>query len=300
MRSIIVRTVLAIGLVLVAVSGVAWAQDEGITLESLAEAIAQITGRVDSHDDRIAAIETAIAPTPTATLEPTLENRANLTIGRRMNVRRGPGTNYEIIGIAETGDTFEITGKNLSQDWWQIEYKGDAAWVYAPYVTTFYDGNVEVVPTPTVEPTVTPRPTIAPPSTATPRPAATTRPVSEDREVTAEVAAAALAVSDWLHYQQAWQALPEETKDEITLAYQVLLAFAAGHCELSYEEVPNLINVYAVEIEEAGVIFQGLEKPRLFLLGFLWGFAGGEGSDSSIFSCGHILDLGVAAALSGP
>ena len=67
MRSTIVRTVLAIALVLVAVSGVPWAQDEGITLKSLAEAIAQITGRVDSHHDRIAAIETAIAPTPIPT-----------------------------------------------------------------------------------------------------------------------------------------------------------------------------------------------------------------------------------------
>lgn len=72
MRSIIVRTVLAISLGLVAVSGVTWAQDEGITLESLAEAIAQITGRVDSHDERIAAIETAIAPTPIPTPTPTL------------------------------------------------------------------------------------------------------------------------------------------------------------------------------------------------------------------------------------
>ena len=132
------------------------AQDEDVSLKGLVGYVKALQRRVGEIEQRLAAIETAIAPTPTATLTPTPENRASLTIGRRMNVRRGPGTHYEIIGTADTGDTFEITGKNLSQDWWQIEYESDAAWVYAPYVTTFDDGNVEIVPTPTPTAKTTP------------------------------------------------------------------------------------------------------------------------------------------------
>ena len=47
MWSTIVRTVLGISLALVAGAGVVCAQDEGITVASLVEAVAQITGRVD-------------------------------------------------------------------------------------------------------------------------------------------------------------------------------------------------------------------------------------------------------------
>ena len=48
-----------------------WAQGEGITLEGLAAQLTSLTRAVSSHTERIAAIETAIAPTTTATATPT-------------------------------------------------------------------------------------------------------------------------------------------------------------------------------------------------------------------------------------
>lgn len=145
---------MAIALVLVAVSGVAWAQDEGITLESLAEAIAQITGRVDSHDDRIAAIETAIAPTPTprtpptatpiptATPEPAPDTVLVVTIARG-NVRAGPGTQHAIVGSVSQGDTLEGPYEETG-GWYQfccIE-SGEKAWISSTLVSVRDEGEL--------------------------------------------------------------------------------------------------------------------------------------------------------------
>lgn len=62
---------------------------------------------------------------------------------------------------------FRITGKNLAGDWWQIDYDGKPAWIYAPYVTASRAGDVQNVATPTPIPTATPMPTDTPAPTAT-------------------------------------------------------------------------------------------------------------------------------------
>ena len=72
-----------------------------------------------------------------------------VTIKTHMNVRQGPGTNYPIIDTAAPGEQYVITGKNSGPgDWWQIDYKGRTAWVYAPLVTATDAENVQVVATP--------------------------------------------------------------------------------------------------------------------------------------------------------
>ena len=72
-----------------------------------------------------------------------------VTIKTRMNMRQGPGTNYPIIDAAAPGEQYIITGKNPGLgDWWQIDYKGRTAWVYAPLVTATDAENVQVVATP--------------------------------------------------------------------------------------------------------------------------------------------------------
>ncbi len=69
-RNLILLVVLVVLLALL-VPAALWAQEEGITLEGLAAQISSLTGTVSGHTERIAAIETAIAPTattaPTAT-----------------------------------------------------------------------------------------------------------------------------------------------------------------------------------------------------------------------------------------
>ena len=71
------------------------------------------------------------------------------TIGRRMNVREGPGTNYAVVGTAGPGEQYRITGKSPgSGDWWQIKYEGGSAWVYGPLVTATDAENVQVADPP--------------------------------------------------------------------------------------------------------------------------------------------------------
>ena len=175
MKRTAVHALLVVLVVVAASEGIAWAQGKGLTLEDLAATVAALTAnieagnaRADQHDARLAALETAIAPTPTPTATTTPDQTASLTLGRRMNIRLGPGTQYEIIGTAEPGTLFDITGKNLNKDWWQIAYEGQPAWVYAPNVTAIRAAAVPVVATPTVIPTATPLPTRTPRPTSTP------------------------------------------------------------------------------------------------------------------------------------
>ena len=68
-----------------------------------------------------------------------------------INVRSGPGTNYAVIGRATPGEYFAVSGINLEEDWWQIDYDGQTGWVFAQFVTATDGENVPVVtdiPTP--------------------------------------------------------------------------------------------------------------------------------------------------------
>lgn len=100
---------------------------------------------------------TPVPPAATATPE-----APTVTIGNvLMNVRGGPGTNYNVIGTAAPGLQFRITGKNPGLgDWWQIDYNGQTGWVFSQLVTATNAETVQVA-------LVIPAP---PPPTATPVP----------------------------------------------------------------------------------------------------------------------------------
>lgn len=139
--------ILAVLIVLVATPTILFAKEE-INLENLIEWIRELAQEQDAVAIRLSELEKRMeivesrlptfTPTPTPTATP--EKKASLTINRTMNVRRGPGTHYEAIGTADAGTEFDITGQNQNKDWWKIDYNGDAAWVYAPYVTVV-DGS---------------------------------------------------------------------------------------------------------------------------------------------------------------
>ena len=110
-------------------------------------------------------------------MPPTPVPAASVTINSNMNVRGGPGTNYNAIGQATQGSRFDVTGKNGAGDWYQINFNGQTGWVFANLVT---GEGVEAVavasdipaPPPTavfVPPTATPVPAPAAP-TAVPAP----------------------------------------------------------------------------------------------------------------------------------
>ncbi|MBN1813576.1 MAG: SH3 domain-containing protein [Anaerolineae bacterium] len=89
-----------------------------------------------------------------------------------VNVRSGPGTNFEAIGRLEPGEKAAVTGKYA--DWWQIDYSGALGWV-AGWVVTAYDtdGVAEVKPPASpVPPTVGPATAVPPTKTSAPAPAA--------------------------------------------------------------------------------------------------------------------------------
>ena len=102
---------------------------------------------------------TPVPPTPTPA-------QPRLTAGdSAVNVRRGPGLAYEKIDLLPAGTQAVVTG--WSGAWWQIDYQGQAGFVFGEIVTAFdVDEAPEVEapalpePTPTVQ--VTPPPDPAP------------------------------------------------------------------------------------------------------------------------------------------
>lgn len=70
-----------------------------------------------------------------ATPEPTVpaETGTVAVDGRNvLNVRSGPGTDYDKIGALENGETVVILGRDGT--WLRIEYEGREAWVYSKYI----------------------------------------------------------------------------------------------------------------------------------------------------------------------
>lgn len=132
-----------------------------------------------------AAADTPTAtPTP-ATPTPTVPTTPALTTKTDLNVRSGPGIQYDLLGLLPAGVTVEIIGRDETRQWWQIRFSpaGDGiGWVAADpaFSTTANVDNVPVAqapPTPTGTPTVTPIP-------ATPMPTFTPVPPTDTPTVT--------------------------------------------------------------------------------------------------------------------
>jgi uncharacterized protein YgiM (DUF1202 family) len=113
------------------------------------------------------------APTDTPTTEPTpTPQAAEVVATADINVRQGPGTNYNILGAARQGERFPVTGKNQAGDWWQINYNGQAAWVFGQLVSAQNTSAVQVAQNiPAAPPPPPPTNTPAPPPPAEQPPA---------------------------------------------------------------------------------------------------------------------------------
>ncbi len=83
----------------------------------------------------------------------------------QVNVRAGPSTNYDIVGVLIVGQEVPALGRTVGGDWVQIAYPGvpeGVAWVYSPLVSVSSDlPIVEPPPTPTPQTTPTIDPTLA-------------------------------------------------------------------------------------------------------------------------------------------
>jgi uncharacterized protein YraI len=67
---------------------------------------------------------------------------------QRLNVRSGPGTTFNSIGILEPGISVFLKGKNTTASWLQIDYPsgpGGTGWVTAQYILTDSAGDLPVL-----------------------------------------------------------------------------------------------------------------------------------------------------------
>jgi uncharacterized protein YraI len=67
---------------------------------------------------------------------------------QRLNVRSGPGTTFNSLGLLEPGAAVSLTGKNGTASWFQIAYTtgpGGHGWVTAQYVQTDAAGDLPVL-----------------------------------------------------------------------------------------------------------------------------------------------------------
>ena len=73
-------------------------------------------------------------PTPTPAPPPTTPT-AFVSAGL-VNLRAGPGVDYDLAGQVAAGAALPILGQHPAHpDWWQVAADSGAAWVYAPLVT---------------------------------------------------------------------------------------------------------------------------------------------------------------------
>lgn len=73
-------------------------------------------------------------------------NGNNGVVIQQLNIRSGPGTNFDSIGILNVNDAVTLTGKNRGNSWLQIEYAAGSdgkGWVNAGYVRT---DRVDILP----------------------------------------------------------------------------------------------------------------------------------------------------------
>ena len=93
------------------------------------------------------AMDGTATPTPTPTVG---EGKVVVTVinfGLRLNVRAGPGTNYEIVAKAAGGVVFNAIGRNEESNWIQVsvaDLPSGYGWVSTDYVTV--EGQLEQLP----------------------------------------------------------------------------------------------------------------------------------------------------------
>lgn len=99
-------------------------------------------------------------PTPTVTLTPEVPM---VSISVQTNCRSGPGTAYDKIGVMNVGETAEVVGISVYNDYWIIKLPANPAiicWLWGKYATV--SGNTSGLPVSNPPPTPTPVATFTP------------------------------------------------------------------------------------------------------------------------------------------
>jgi len=108
-------------------------------------------------------------PSPTASPSPTATNipsptpqPASVSVNNpTVYVRRGPGTDYGVLGTTKAGERLLISGRNAAGNWWQVDFRGESGWITADLVIA--EGRLNDVPViHNPPPLPTPAPTFIP------------------------------------------------------------------------------------------------------------------------------------------
>ena len=257
-----------------------WAQSS-ITLESLSRRIDAISSRLNAlnrnsaQKSEVAALQRRVAtleaqiedatpvatatrrrPTATPTRRPPTPTRvrptatptpaqAYIRITRNMNVRRGPDTTYAVVGYATVGQEYDITGRNTDGSWWRIEFEGENAWIYAPFVTAVNARGIRVAPTPVPPPTPTP----------------------QTQFDLYELAYFVLTLDqESIGRGDSWKNTSTAKQAEVVEVMSKFLLATSDYCDLSVYEMTELIYKYGAVVDESGFSLRNGYAPRTNLL----------------------------------
>ena len=215
-----------------------YAQQTGLTLEDLSSRIELILVGQGYILKRVAALETAVAaPTEAAPAQIRIVANANV------NIRRGPGTEYAIIGTAKKGDVFILIDSDAEINWWEVGFQEESGWIHAYYVDLVDFENASGLDTPNPSYSTAAGPTITPTPTDIPH-GATHKEWAQMANLVAEDIKARGIEKNYL--------TPEALRDVINTYLQTAIE-AAEDCEFTTTELMRVVDDYAEEVDEAGV-----------------------------------------------
>jgi len=109
-------------------------------------------------------VTATIKPTNTPTVTPTPAPQVR-AVGKNVNVRRGPGTVFPVMGVLRAGQSLLVLARGPN-GWLQIDLNGKTGWIYSGVVEV--SGPVETLAMaediPTPPPTPTPKAAVATPA----------------------------------------------------------------------------------------------------------------------------------------
>lgn len=74
-----------------------------------------------------------------------LAQTANATATTDLNIRSGPGPQFETVGVVANGDAAVVNGCLSEGMWCEIDYNGTVGWAYSDYLTVEAQGSTIVL-----------------------------------------------------------------------------------------------------------------------------------------------------------
>ena len=105
-----------------------------------------------NRNQKLVYLTSTASPTPTGVMVRITEDYDQI------NVRSGPKTSYQQIGILLASAEVTVYGISIGEDWIQVafpESESERGWIYVPLVS-FIEGNLDTLPVISAPPTPTP------------------------------------------------------------------------------------------------------------------------------------------------